>query len=271
MRYKDITMTRIIVVASGKGGVGKTTVTVNLADALTDFGRSVVVVDGNITTPNVALHLGIKKTPYTLHDVLDERIPSIRNATYLHRSGIRVVPAGISIYNLGRKIKKNLGRAILDLIGAVDFIIIDSAAGLGREARASMEAANEIIIVTNPELPAVTDALKAVELAKLFNTKPLGVVVNKYSGDNFEMKPANISDFLNTPVLCVVPESKMVKLSISRRNTVVNEFPSSNVTRKFRELAAWMIGEKYEYKGKRSLISRIKSRFGGSKSGPYSR
>jgi cell division ATPase MinD len=264
-------MTRIIVVSSGKGGVGKTTTSVNLADALTDFGRSVVVVDGNITTPNVALHLGIKNTPYTLHDVLDERIPSIRNATYLHRSGVRVVPAGISIYNLRREVKKNLGRAILDLIGAVDFIIIDSAAGLGKEARASMEAANEILIVTNPELPAVTDALKAVELAKSFNTKPLGVVVNKYSGDSFEMSPANIEAFLNTHILSVIPESKMVKLSLSKKNTVVNEFPSSNVTRKFRELAANLIGEKYEYKEEKGFRARIRNIFGGSKSGPYSR
>jgi len=264
-------MTRIIVVASGKGGVGKTTVTVNLADALTDFGRSVVIIDGNITTPNVTLHLGIKNTPYTLHDVLDERIPSIRNATYLHKSGVHVVPAGMSIQNLKRKVKKSLGAAILDLIGAVDFIIIDSAPGLGSEARASMEAANEILIVTNPELPAVTDALKAVELAKSFNTKPIGVVINKHSGDSFEMSPSNISAFLDTPVLCVIPENKIVKMSISRRNTVVNEFPNSSTSRKFRELAAKMLGEKYEYKENTGIVQRLKNIFGGSKSGPYSR
>ena len=114
-------MTRIIVVASGKGGVGKTFTSVNLAAALSVFGKDVTIIDANITTPNVGLNLGINKMPLTLHDVLEGRIPMSR-AIYLHPSGVKIIPAGMSIADLKRTLRKDLREAILDLIGKTEYI-----------------------------------------------------------------------------------------------------------------------------------------------------
>ena len=253
-------MTRIIVVSSGKGGVGKTFVTVNLAAALSVFGKDVTVIDANITTPNVGLNLGITKMPLTLHDVLEGRIPLSR-AIYLHPSGVKIIPAGMSIDDLKRTIRKDLREAIIELIGKTEFVLIDSAAGLGREARLAMEAANEILVVTNPELPAVTDALKAVEVAKSFNTKPVGIVVNKFTGDSFEMPPENIAQFLGEPVVCVLPESKFVKIAIKKRVPLVTEFPNSTVAKRIKKLGAYLIGEDYSFEEKSSFWDRLKTRF----------
>lgn len=255
-------MTRIIVIASGKGGVGKTFVTVNVAAALSVFGKDVTVIDANITTPNVGLNLGITKMPLTLHDVLEDKIPMSR-AIYLHPSGVKVVPAGMAISDLGRVLKKDLREAIIELVGRTEFILIDSAAGLGREARLAMEAANEIIVVTNPELPAVTDALKAVEVAKSFNTKPVGIVVNKYTGDSFEMPPENIAQFLSEPVVCVIPDSKFAKIAIKKRVPLVTEFPNSTIAKRIKKLAAYLIGEDYVFQDKSGFWSRLRSRIRG--------
>lgn len=252
-------MTRIIVVASGKGGVGKTFTAVNLAAALSVFGKDVIIIDANITTPNVGLNLGITKMPLTLHDVLEGRIPMSR-AIYLHPSGIKVIPAGMSIADLKRILHKDLREAILDLVGKTEYIIIDSAAGLGREARLAMEAANEIVVVTNPELPAVTDALKAVEVAKSFNTKPVGIVVNKYTGDSFEMAPENVAQFLGEPVVCVIPESKFVRMAIKKRVPLVTEFPNSKVAQRIKRFAAYLIGEDYIFEEKSGFWSRLRGR-----------
>jgi septum site-determining protein MinD len=252
-------MTRIIVVASGKGGVGKTFVTINLAAALSVFGKDVTVVDANITTPNVGLNMGITKMPLTLHDVLEGKI-TMSSAVYLHPSGVKIIPAGMSIDDLKRTLNKDLREAIIELIGKTEYIIIDSAAGLGREARLAMEAANEIVVVTNPELPAVTDALKAVEVAKTFNTKPIGIVVNKFTGDSFEMAPENVAQFLGEPVVCVIPESKFVRMAIKRRVPLVTEFPNSDTAKRMKKFAAYLIGEDYIFEEKAGFWSRIKRR-----------
>jgi cell division ATPase MinD len=255
-------MTRIICIASGKGGVGKTFVTINLAASLAMFGKDVIVVDTNITTPNVGLHLGITKMPLTLHDVLEGKIP-ISRAIYMHPSGVKVIPAGMSVLDLRREFKKNLREAILDLVGGTEFVLLDSAAGLGLEAKRAMAASNEILVVTNPELPAVTDALKAVEVAREFNTIPVGVVVNKFTGDQYEMEPRNIAEFLGVPVISVVPESRFAKISIKKKSPVVIEFPNSTIAKRFKKLAAYIMGDEYQFSEKEGgFWSRIKGIFG---------
>ncbi|MHA2065763.1 MAG: AAA family ATPase, partial [Candidatus Thorarchaeota archaeon] len=89
-------MTRIICVASGKGGVGKTTVVANLAAGLAEFSKSVLVVDANTTTPNLGMHLGLSFYPGSLQDVLNRSIRA-KDAMYFHESGFRVIPSDISL------------------------------------------------------------------------------------------------------------------------------------------------------------------------------
>src|SRR4030042_2598470 len=92
-------MTRIITIASGKGGVGKTTLVSNLAAALAGFKKSVIAVDGNLTTANLGIHLGIPLYPVTLQDVLNGKA-RLKDALYYHDSGFRVLPADVSIEKL---------------------------------------------------------------------------------------------------------------------------------------------------------------------------
>ena len=89
-------MTKFIGIASGKGGVGKTTIAINTAISILNFERGITLLDANLSTPHVSIHLGAPLSPITVHDVLKGR-NSITEATYIHPSGLRIIPASISI------------------------------------------------------------------------------------------------------------------------------------------------------------------------------
>ncbi|OYT56504.1 MAG: septum site-determining protein MinD [Candidatus Aenigmarchaeota archaeon ex4484_14] len=239
-------MTRIVSVVSGKGGAGKTTLVANLGASLAKMGYDVVVVDANLTTPNLGMHLGAHLFPTGFHDVLKGRA-TIDEATYQHESGLRIIPAGIGINDLKGADARDIPGALLDLIGKTDIILIDAAAGLGREALAAIEASDELIIITNPDLPSVTDALKAVKLAEELGTKIIGVVLNRIKRKKYEMKKSDISAMLdNIPIIAEIPEDELVQEAISVRTPVVQHRPNAFVSQKIKKLAANVVGEDIE-------------------------
>ena len=234
-------MSKIISVVSGKGGVGKTTLVSNLGAALTKRGQNVVIIDGNVTTPNLSLHLGIPFYPVTLHDALRDNIP-IENAVYTHHSGMKIIPASLSIDALNGVDMDKLGEALSTLLHKTDIVIIDSAAGLGKEAMASMDVADELLIVTNPDLPAVTDALKTIKIAQSKGIKIMGVVVNRIKGLKHEMSIPEIRSMLEVPIVSIIPEDISVPKSISKKKPVVHHKPKSKSSVAFQRLALKIMG-----------------------------
>ena len=109
-------MTKVITITSGKGGVGKSTTAINIGAALNFFGKEVIIVDANLTTPNVGLHLGAPIVPVSLNHVLLGKA-EIADAIYEHESGTRIIPSSLSVRELRRinhgklkEVKKNKGR-----------------------------------------------------------------------------------------------------------------------------------------------------------------
>ncbi len=248
-------MTRIIACVSGKGGAGKTTIVANLGVALAKMGKDVTVLDANLTTPNLGLHLGVPLYPITLHDVLKGKA-NIAQATYRHDSGLKIIPAGIALKDLKGVDARDLSTAILDLLGNTEIVLIDAAAGLGREALASLEAADELLLITNPELPAVTDALKCAKLAEQLGTKVTGVVVNRKSGKPHEMSGSEIMSMLdNYELLGEIPEDIEVKKAVSRRTPVVHYNPNAVASKEIKRLAARLAG--VEFLEEKTLSQKI--------------
>jgi septum site-determining protein MinD len=247
-------MTRVICVASGKGGVGKTTVVSNLAAALARFNRSVIAIDGNLTTSNLGLHLGISMYPITLQDVLRGKA-NIRDAIYHHEDGFKVVPADVSMEKIMTPEPHRLLDVFYKLVGDADFVLIDSAAGLGKEASASIKSADEMIIVTNPELTALTDALKLVQMASRLETRNIGVIVNRVRNEPYEFPLKDIEGFLNSPLLGKVHEDHRVRKAIAERRPVVSHSPKSTAAQQFMAIAAKLVGE--EYKVRTPVIDRL--------------
>jgi septum site-determining protein MinD len=223
--------------------VGKTTLVANLGAALASMGKDVVVLDANLTTPNLGMHLGFPLFPTTLHDVIKGKAKLIE-ATYAHDSGLRLIPAGISLKDMKGADPRELPSVLLDLLGGADIVLIDAAAGLGREALAAIEAADELLLITNPELPAVTDALKAAKLAEQVGTKVSGLVVNRIAKKPHEMTRNQIAGMLEgIDVLAEIPEDIAVQESISKRVPVVSHKPKAASSQSIRQLAYRLIGE----------------------------
>ncbi|MFH0929606.1 MAG: cell division ATPase MinD [Candidatus Aenigmatarchaeota archaeon] len=249
-------MSKIISVISGKGGVGKTTVVSNLGSALTKHGKNVVIIDGNLTTPNLSLHLGIPFYPVTLHDALRNDMP-IESAIYNHHSGLKVIPASLSIESLEGVDLDRMEEAMSGLLNSTDIIIVDSAAGLGKEAMAAMNVADELLIVTNPDLPAVTDALKTIRVAQRNGKKIMGVVVNRVRGLKHEMSIDEIRSMLEVPIISLIPEDISVPKSIARKIPVVHHKPKSKSSVEFQKLALKIIGEPWRKIEKRAWWERL--------------
>jgi len=251
-------MTKVYAVISGKGGVGKTTSTINLGSCLNQIDGDVIIVDGNLTTPNVGIHLGAPIVPVTINHVLGGQA-KIEDAIYEHESGTKIMPASLSLKESEKINYKKFPEVIKKLKKLTNHILIDSAAGLGEEARAAMDAADEIIIITNPEMSAVTDALKTIKLAEEINKPIKGVIITRYSGSKYEMSFSNIRDMLESPIIGVIPEDEAVKASQVMKNAVVFTHPRSRATFAYVKATKRILGEgedmtSYEHLG---LIGRI--------------
>ena len=248
-------MTRSICVTSGKGGVGKTTLVANLAAAITKLNKKVMVIDGNVTTPNIGFHLDMPLTPTTLHDVMRGHA-RIRDAVYRHEAGFYVLPAGISFDEMKGVDPATLSEVVANLNGTMDMIIVDSAAGLGREAQSAMDAVNEIILVTNPDLPSIADALKTIKIAQNKGKEITGVVLNRVRNHRYEMSRQEVEQMLSIPIAAEIPEDLSIPISIALRKPVVHTNPRSSAAEEITRLAHALIGLQYQ-KRNPSIISRI--------------
>ncbi len=251
-------MSTIIVIASGKGGVGKTTTSINLAAAMNYFGRDVLVIDGNLSTPNVGIHLNSPEVPINLNHVLRGKAEPYE-AVYEHDSGMKILPASLSIKELKRTKPEKMKDFKKDFKDIAEFVIVDCAAGLGPEASSAIDMADEIIIVTNPEMPAVTDALKTVKFAEQAKKPVKGVIVTRVKKDNIELTPEVVKEMLEAPVLGMVPEDEAVKKSINDKNAVLYAYPKSKASRAYKEIAAKILDLNYDSeKDKESFLDWLR-------------
>ena len=259
-------MGKVYVIISGKGGVGKTTSSINLGMSLNDFGKEVIIVDGNLTTPNIGLHLGSPIVPITLNHVIrNEAKPE--EAIYEHESGTKILPSSLSLNEIKGIDPYKITEITKKLRKISDHIILDSPAGLGDEAKAAIKAADEVIIITNPEISAVTDALKTIKIAEQMNKNILGVIITRYEGKNWEMDLPTLKDMLEIPILGVIPEDQAVKESQRMKNAVIHTHPKSKAARAYRRIAAKISGEtpkkdEESQKKKPSFLSRLMKRLG---------
>jgi len=191
-------MTKIISVLSGKGGVGKTTMITNLAASLSEKGKKVIVIDANVTAPNLAIHLGVPTASLiTLNDVL-KNDAYITHAMYLHKSGFYVIPASIDEIEteLGG-FKENIGK----LLGNADVVLIDSAPGINAEVDASIDVADEVLLVMTPDEPSLRNAMITKRHVEDLGKEVMGVIVNQTRGSKHELSTPYIEEMIDARVL----------------------------------------------------------------------
>ena len=237
-------MAKLFVVTSGKGGVGKTTTAVNLGAALNYFNQDVIVVDANLETPNVGLHLGAPIVPVTLNHVLLGKA-SVGEAIYEHSSGTKILPSSLSLKDIRKTSYDNFYDVAKKLKRISDYVIIDSPAGIGEDVSAIIDACDEVIVVTNPELPAVTDALKVSKIARELDKEIRGVIITRVKRVKSEMPSANIKEMIEAPIIGVVPEDIAIQQALVMKDAVFHTHPRSKPARAYKEIAARLIGKSY--------------------------
>lgn len=247
----------IIGVISAKGGVGKTTLVANLGVALVkNFGKKVLVIDGNITTPTLGIHLGMLSQEKTLHDVLMGNL-KLNQAIYIHPSGLHIIPSSLSPtteYPDPQALKEKLE----EIRGNYDFILIDGAAGIGREVISVIKASDFVLIVTNPEMTSVLSAIKAIKISKYLGVPILGIVVNKAMKGKHELKPSDIEELCEAKVIATIPHDKKILESLRKMTPVVLYDGNSPSSIAFNKLASHITGEEIE---EESFIQKLKRIF----------
>jgi len=252
-------LSRIIGVISGKGGVGKTTVVVNLGAILASkFKKDVIVVDCNVTTSHLGLYLGMYYYPISLNQVLSGEV-RIDKAIYNYSiPGMRIIPASLSLNDLKGIDVAELKKHIKSLFGKADFIFLDGAPGFGREVMATIQASDEILFITTPFIPSLIDTLKCSNVASEIGAKPIGLVLNMTGEGRHELLPNEIEQLVELPVISQIPRDKNVLKSLAAKLPIIDYNPRSKASREIVKLAAHLAGETYKSQG---FFSRMSSLF----------
>lgn len=238
-------ISRKIAFASGKGGVGKSTIISNLSVATSQLGENVILVDADIAMADVGLELGIDVDGPTLQDILAGD-KDISEATYSGPAGVSVIPAAVSFHEVTRANPEKLDGLTDSLAEEYDYVFIDSPSGFGKAAISSLKASDEIVLIVNPTMTSISDALRTKEIAARFNKKILGVVVSKSSDSSEEIPIEKIKSTLELPILDIIPEDPNIKKSAYVGSPAVVRYPDSPSAGTIRNLAKKILSEDEE-------------------------
>lgn len=225
---------KILSIVSGGGGMGSTTIAINLALALRNYKRSVVLIDGNLKNPHIGLKIGAALVPITLNNALKGE-HDILEATYSHPSGLIIIPASIakSSYNIDTI---NIKEVLKKLEDKVELLIID--AGLDKNL---IKISDDILLVTLPDIISVTDTLRAIDIIKEIKGNVMGIVVNKQENDKYDMTNENIEKMTGVKVITDFPEDGSIKEALYRKMPLIKLYPNNDFAKKISELAKTMI------------------------------
>ena len=230
---------------SGKGGVGKTSSAINLSFALAELGRRVALVDVNVPNPNIAFHLKIPDYVETLNELMQGKKQQHKIPGY-YNWRLRIVPAAFSVRAMESFDLRSFSAALKGICSETDVMMLDSAPGLGAEVVASLEVSDKVVIVTNPEIPALADAAKTIHIANDRGIEVSGVIVNRVGRFRHELKRSEILNVIdNVPILGEIPEDPFVSSAVRSGQPVVLKYPASKAAREYKRIASKLIGEKF--------------------------
>lgn len=178
---KKKTQTKTIVVTSGKGGVGKTFFTVNLAIALSERGKQVAILDADLGLANVDLLMGIHSKYNLLHFLEGER--RLSEVITQGPKGVKLIPGGsgvMEIANLNEVRLQGLIESLGILDEFIDYLVIDTGAGISKQVLAFALAADEVFVLTTPDPTSLADSYGVIKIMHNGNPNiPINIVVNQ--------------------------------------------------------------------------------------------
>ncbi len=237
---------QVIAVTSGKGGVGKTCVSINLAASLAAQHKRVLLLDGDLSLANVDVQLGLVPR-FTLEHVLDGRC-TLEESILDAPGGFRLIPASSGVSRLASlSTAEHLGlvQAFSHLACKLDVLIVDTAAGLSDSVRQFCQAAQHVLVVVRDEPASLADAYAMIKvLSRTHGVRRFQVLANMSTatggGEGLFRKLQRVTDrFLDVVVEYAgeIPEDRFVRTAICGQRSVVSAFPSAPASRAFARLA----------------------------------
>ncbi len=257
-------MARVIVISSGKGGVGKTTLTANLGTALSSLGRRVLTVDADIGLRNLDMILGLENR--IVYDVVDV----VEGAVAPEKAFVKD-KRGFSLYLLPAAQTKNKDSVkpeqMVEIVEKVqwnfDYILIDSPAGIEGGFRTAAAPASEVLLVVNPEVSSVRDADRVIGLMESMGKENIRLIINRIKLHQVKkgemLSVEDVEEILHVPKIGIVPdEEKMVDFTNKGEPIVLSD--NSRVARALMNIAMRLEGNEVpftELEEKKSFLSRI--------------
>ncbi len=264
-------MARVIVITSGKGGVGKTTTTSNIGMSLASLGYSTLLIDADVGLRNLDLLLGLEnRIIYTGLDVLkktcrleqaiiqDKRQPKL---SFFPLSSNRIeIPISVE------QVKEFIDR----LSDQYDYILIDSPAGIDNGFQNAIECAKEAIVVVTPEVPSIRDADRVIGILMSKKIKPINLLINRIRPNMVKtddmMSIEDVKNILGIDLLGVVPDSEKIIIASNRGEPIVLDSENSLPGKAFENISRRLNGEDIDFlnltkSGMRNSVKRILKNF----------
>lgn len=245
-------MSEVIVVTSGKGGVGKTTTSANIGAGLAISGKKVVLVDADIGLRNLDVVLGLEnRIVYNLVDVVEG---NCRIAQALIRDkknqNLYLLPAA-QTRDKDAVNPEQMKQLTDELRKEFDYIIIDSPAGIEQGFKNSIASADRALIVTTPEISAIRDADRIIGLLEANEIKNNRLIINRLRPDMVRRKEMlsvdDVIDVLAIDLIGVVPDDENVVISTNTGDPIVLKFENSLAGKAYLNIAQRIMGNEIEY------------------------
>jgi len=245
-------MTRVIVITSGKGGVGKSTTTSNIGMSLARLGYSTLLIDADVGLRNLDLLLGLEnRIIYTALDVLngncrleqalikDKRQPKLDFFPLSSNRGEMSITA--------EQVMEFIKRVKVDY----EYILIDSPAGIDKGFQTSIEAATEAIVVVTPEVPSIRDADRVIGILLAKNIKKISLIINRIRPSMVEtddmMSIEDVTNILGISLIGVIPDSEKIIVASNRGEPIVLGEKTCLPGKAFDNTTRRLVGEKVEF------------------------
>jgi septum site-determining protein MinD len=263
-------MGEVIVITSGKGGVGKTTTTANLGVGLAVLGKKVVLIDADIGLRNLDVVMGLEnRIVYDLVDVVEGRCRAkqalIRDKRY---ENLYLLPAA-QTRDKNAVTPEQMKKLCGELKEEYDYILVDCPAGIEQGFRNAIAGADRALIVTTPEVSAVRDADRIIGLLEAAELKNPTLIINRLRPDMVKrgdmMDIEDILEILAISLIGVIPDDERIIISTNRGEPVVANENGSLSGQAYRNIVRRVLGEEVpflELYKNRSLFSRLKKIMG---------
>ncbi|MCB2356666.1 MinD/ParA family protein [Clostridium estertheticum] len=248
---------RIITVTSGKGGVGKSNIVVNLSIALQKMGKKVMIFDADIGMGNDDIIMGCS-SKYSVFDVISKG-KEIEEVVLTGPFGVKLLPGGSSLTKVEdlTEVERNMFLSKLTALTGLDYIIMDTGAGVNKSVLGFIACCEDLVIVTTPEPTSLTDAYSLLKAVKHFDIKNSAKVIINRSLDNNEadltFKKFNnaVNKFLDMKLeyLGKIGEDKKLSYAVRQQEPVVVSYPNSEAAKDINKIASKLEGAKDKVSG----------------------